>query len=254
MKKQLLATTALVGASLMVTGDALAQASPIQMGVHGYFRTFFEVYSVPSNSDMVDAPRTGFGVPTYGTTQTMGKEKNNQVTIESRTYFQGEGKLDNGITPGVQVNFESLQRQYNAGGGGSPISGVTIGNQVRRVQGYFKGAFGEFRGGDMDHAGRPRQTYGALNNGILGADSPSGAYPLGTNTTTPDLAGRAAKIQYTTPTFAGFDFAISYAPSQSAGGANADGIQFEKQGVTNNAYGGKLDNSFDPSPRYGRTF
>jgi len=274
MKKQLLATTALVAASLMVTGDALAQASPIMMGVKGYWREFIQVQSSPSNDNMVLAAQnpSGAGPTTYtgttGTANTRGHVRSFNNDLESRTFFVGEGKLDNGITPGVNIQFETFNRNSSLASGGSSrgTAGVTnctgtaagscsvngfLGNQERRAKGYFKGAFGELAMGNTDNIGRLNATYEAVID-VLGADSPSGEYPLGSNNTFPDLASGATRIMYLSPKFAGFDFGISYAPDATSdvynGGPGA--YNFTQDGITTNRFNGAYSQNYTPLIRY----
>jgi hypothetical protein len=259
MKKQLLATTALVGASLMVAGNAWAQASPIQMGVKGYWREMLNFVTDPSRSDSVLAPAVGTGVTTYtgttGTANTKGKVRTYQNELESRTFFTGEGKLDNGITPGVMIQFESFTRQAiynNAGSTGNTVSatnGITIGNQERRASAYFKGAFGELRMGNIDNIQRLNATYAALIN-QLGADSPSGAYPLGTNNTYPDPATGASRILYLSPKFAGFDFGFSYAPDASSDFQDSGAVTFTKDGIGSSRSRGAWSENWTVLGRY----
>jgi len=259
MKKQLLATTALVGASLLVTGDALAQASPIQMGVKGYWRMFVEAIDSPKNDNMVLGPNLGGpGVSTYtgttGTANTRGRYRSYQHDIESRTAFTGEGKLDNGITPGVFVQFESFNRNGGLPSGGS-ASGTNaangyFGNQERRAKGYFKSAWGELGMGNIDNIERLYATYDALGN-LLGSDSPSGIYPLGTTTTYNDPAGGAARIYYLSPKFAGFDLGFSYAPDAVSDTRAAAGFGgFTQDGIGNNRYAGANSQNWTIMPRY----
>jgi len=265
MKKQLLATTALVAAGLMVTGDALAQASPITMGVKGYWREFIEGNTSASGDNMVLAPLNpaGQGVATYtgttGTANTRGRFRNYIHDLESRTFFVGEGKLDNGITPGVNIQFETFNRNGSLPAGGSAAgtnaANGFFGNQERRASGYFKGAFGEVRMGNIDNIERLNAVYQAAAN-LLGSDTPSGIYPLGTNNTFPDLASGATRLLYPSPKFAGFDFGISYAPDATSDvrSGNGSGGPYTQDGIGGNRYIGANSQTFTPMIRYNGTF
>jgi len=262
MKKQLLATTALVAASLMVTGDALAQAAPITLGVHGYWRMFANFNSSPGNDNMVLAPALGAGTTTYtgttGTPNTRGHVLPYQNDIESRLFFTGSGKLDNGIEPGVVIQYETFSRVINNTNGTFSGTAPSVARTERRSKGYFKGAFGEVAMGDWDNIGRPRAVYQAAID-LLGADSPSGTYPLGTNNTVPDPASASTRIMYISPAFAGFDFGFSFAPSQTSGRTSSAGsVAFDSDGVPGGRSGmswrGNLKNIWTPVVRYNGTF
>jgi len=261
MKKQLLATTALVGASLLVTGNAWAQASPITMGVKGYWRMFVQWVDAPDSDNRVLAPfnPAANGVTTYtgstGTANTRGHLRSWEHDIESRTFFVGEGKLDNGITPGVNIQFETFNRNGGLPAGGSAqgtnAANGFFGNQERRARGYFKSAWGEVGMGNVDNIERLNGVYEAIAN-LLGTDSPSGVYPLGTVSTYNDPASAATRLYYMSPKFAGFDFGVSYAPdnqsdvrSNGGGGGN-----FTQDGIGNNRYAGAMSQNYTLMGRY----
>jgi len=261
MKKQLLATTALVAAGLMATGsDAFAQAAPITFGIHGYWRMFANVVSSPNNDNVVLAPAVGPGVTTYtgstGTANTRGHAVPYQNDIESRFVISGEGKLDNGITPGVFIQYESFSRVINTTN--ATFNGTTpsVARTERRSKGYFKGAFGALSMGDYDNVGRYRAVYQALIGGgdQVGVDSPSGIWPLGTNNTVPDPGSGATRIFYESPAFSGFDFAFSFAPVQQSGRLSAGGPSFDQEGVPlgkdGQSWRGSYKNIWTPSLRY----
>jgi hypothetical protein len=261
MKKQLLATTALVGASLLVTGNAWAQASPIQMGVKGYWRMFVEYVDAPSSDNRVLAPfnPAANGVTTYtgttGTANTRGHFRSFVNDIESRTFFVGEGKLDNGITPGVNIQFETFNRNGSLPSGGSAAgtnaANGFFGNQERRARGYLKSAWGEIGMGNVDNIERLNAVYEAIAN-LLGVDSPSGIYPLGTVSTYNDPAGGATRLYYMSPKFAGFDFGVSYAPDAQSDvrSNNGNGGFMTQDGIGSNRYAGAWSQNYTLMARY----
>src|SRR5882724_2917753 len=121
-------------------------------------------------------------------------------------YFLGETTLDNGLTVGAHIELE----------------GQTSGDQIDAVYAYFSGSFGEVRFGDTDEA------YGQLcylvpsASELFGADSPdinfsnAGIAGYGaTNGTCYGIDDNATKLVYFSPTFAGFKFAVSFAPDNT---------------------------------------
>jgi predicted porin len=86
---------------------------------------------------------------------------------------------------------------------------------------YFRGGFGELRVGDEDDA-RKLKSYTAPDptGFIFGVNSPTFTFnnlattgqAVSSNTTIPNLENDSAKVIYFTPSFGGFQLAVSYAP------------------------------------------
>ncbi len=192
MKRALLGTTALVAAS--VTGAGEAQA--------GFDVTVNGNYSV--GAGVVDQDTNG--------------QQNSAINEDFEVFFQIVQTLDNGMTVGGRVELE----------------GFSSGDQIDERWIYFRGGFGEIRVGDEDDA-RKLMSYTAPNptNFLFGVNSPSFTFQslasgqvVSTNSTTP-FDGDSSKIIYFTPSFSGFQLAVSYAPdaTQDRTGFGTGGTQ-----------------------------
>jgi outer membrane protein OmpU len=146
----------------------------------------------------------------------------------------GDSRHNTAINQDWELNFRALQVLDNgiSVGGRLELEGATASDQVDERWMYFRGGFGEIRVGDEDDA-RKLMSYTAPDptNFLFGVNSPSFTYlSLGagqvvtTNSTTP-FDGDSAKLIYFTPTFSGFQLAVSYAPesTQDRGGAGTGG-------------------------------
>ncbi len=186
MKKILLSATALAGAGFATAtfvAPAMA-ADGVKLSVGGFFR---EAYMVVFDDD-------GEG--------DLGNEHNTDGFFnDAEIHFKGETTLDNGLTVGARVELE----------------GETDGDQIDEAWISFSGGFGEIHIGSEDEA---------LANGCIvppggtanfSAYSPNqwGANTLATNTvcTGVDDRGDAQKILYVSPSFGGFQVALSYTPN-----------------------------------------
>jgi predicted porin len=117
-------------------------------------------------------------------------------------------------------------------GGRVELEGATTEDQIDERWMYFRGGFGELRAGDEDDA-RKLMTVPAPDPTayLFGVNSPSFTFlsvgsgqVVSTNSTTP-FDNDSAKLIYFTPTFSGFQLALSYAPdsTQDRGGAGTGG-------------------------------
>lgn len=211
MKKQLLATSALVAAGLIGTsGGALAQTAPasqpIQVTVGGYMYQFF---------GYVDQRDRGVATGNGGAPSTVNpKPEKFLQTSDSEIYFQGKTTLANGISLGMRIELE----------------GNTESDQIDESFGYVEGAFGRIEAGSTFGAAFkmgyfapeavvsqsmigvnalqanliavPTQAYGAFDNRLA-------------NTAIRDGDDASDKISYYTPRFEGFQVGVSYTPEQS---------------------------------------
>jgi outer membrane protein OmpU len=121
-------------------------------------------------------------------------------------YFSGETTLDNGLTVGARVELE----------------GQTSGDQIDSVYAYFSGGFGQVRLGDTDSAYAQLCNLVPSASELFGADSPdfnfSNAGIAGyaaTNGTCYGVDDNSTKLVYFSPTFGGFNFAVSFAPDNT---------------------------------------
>ena len=226
MKKALFGTTALVAAAV-VAGQADA-ASGLKLGISGFYRGAVGVSFGDSNANPIFSS-TGTGM--YG-------RNNVAFRQEVRVNFTGATTLDNGITVDVLVGL-------NAGGGNSTSSNAPA--RINRAYMDVSGKFGQIRFGDANSAyqsmcvgdpgnvtanfglNSPNETFSNAGRGIQNGQ------PVTYMPTTISGAGtcfgletRSTKIVYFSPTFGGFNFAVSFAPDhvRSAGGSGGNGGTF----------------------------
>ena len=190
----LLGSTALFGAGMMAHGAMAADG--IKLGVGGFFN---EAYMATFDDD-------GEGE--------LGNERNTDGFFnDAEVHFTGSTVLDNGLEVGARVELE----------------GENDNDQIDEAWVYFSGGFGEFRVGSQDDAlaGSCLLPPGGTAN--FSAFSPN---QWGANVDTfaqdfPALTSNAAcigvddkedaqKIVYITPSFGGFQLALSYTPEGGA--------------------------------------
>ncbi len=221
MKKALYGTTALVAATI-VAGQADA-ASGLKLGITGFYRGAI-------GASFGDDNTSG---PSYGA----GQSGRNNVTFrqEVRVNFTGSTTLDNGITVDVLVGL-------NAGGQNKVTSNAPA--RINRAYMDLSGKFGQVRFGDANSAyqsmcvgdpgnvtanfglNSPNESFSNAGkrqvNGNLGGYMPTAISGAGTCF---GLETRSTKILYFSPTFGGFNFAVSFTPDhiRSAGGSGGIG-------------------------------
>ena len=222
MRKLLLASAAVLSASVGMSGAAFAQAAApapgtISVRLNGLVR-FYAAYV--SDRD-VDNNQAG---STTGTTALSGSNKQARYTFENyaRLYPGFDGVAANGLKYGASLEI----RQDQASGAGGGMYG-SISQQNRARAGlYFRREFGYL---GTDQLGTVR---------VGSTDQPTSLYITGTfenfdggglNGDIPGFASGAAqitwpfqdvgnlytpnKIVYLSPQFFGFDFGVSYEPS-----------------------------------------
>jgi hypothetical protein len=207
MKKQLLATSALVAAGLIGTsGGALAQTAPasqpIQVTVGGYMYQFFGYVSQRDRG------------PSAAVSATSPHPLKFLQTSDSEIYFQGKTTLANGISLGMRIELE----------------GNTESDQIDESFGYVEGAFGRIEAGStfaaafkMGYHGPEAvqsQSMSGVNalqaNLIANPTSAYGAFDNRlANTAIRDGDDASDKVSYYTPRFEGFQVGVSYTPEQS---------------------------------------
>ena len=186
MKKTLLSASALVGAGFVAGAIATpAQAADgVKLSVGGFFK---EAYMVAFDDD-------GEGE--------LGNETNTDGFFnDAEIHFNGETTLDNGLTVGARIELE----------------GENDGDQIDEAWISFSGGFGEFHVGSEDDALANGCIVPPGGTGNFSAFSPNqwGANTLTSNTvcTGVDDSGDAQKILYVSPSFGGFQIALSYTPN-----------------------------------------
>jgi outer membrane protein OmpU len=202
MNKQLLASTALVAAGMLLAApQASAAGKTVKLGLKGYMEQLVGIVFDREDNETTTA-RTG------------SKTSFDQST-ESEIHFKGSGKLDNGITIIADVQLEVT---------GSP------GNIIDEQYLIVRGGFGQLTLGAEDNAGL-LMTIGysgswgtgvgqsltfdpsdwiALATGVNGAARHDGTL---NNVTLRSLDNDSNKISYFTPRFSGFQLGASYIPN-----------------------------------------
>jgi predicted porin len=193
-KSGLLATTAIVGVGL--TPHTAAAADGIKLGIGGFYNAAFQAVF---DDD-------GEGEP--------GNDRNTDGFFQSaEIFFEGSTTLDNGLTVGARVELE----------------GETASDQIDEAWVFFSGGFGEARIGSIDDA----LSYSCIlppgGTENFSAFSPD-QWAANTLISNPACVGvdesdggDAQKILYFTPSFAGFQLALSYTPNGGAQDQTEDG-------------------------------
>ncbi|HVI88711.1 MAG TPA: porin [Dongiaceae bacterium] len=196
MKRILLGTSALVGAGL-IASPAFA-ADGIKLGLGGFFRTSVDV-NIDNNGN-----------------SDLGHSRDaSEVTSDAEIYFLGSTTLDNGLTVGARVELEGEQK---------------TGDQIDAAFVYFQGGFGELRIGSQDSALAAQcvtpvggtSNFGAfsqdtINNNAF-ADTFAGSATVCEGVDSEPAAGgdgKAQKLVYLTPSFGGFQLALSWTPNDN---------------------------------------
>jgi predicted porin len=231
MKRILLGTTALVAAGVLGAGDAEAK---FDVTIRGNYTVGYGLVNEDDDGGMV--PESGY------------KRQNQSILQDAEVHFRFEQTLDNGLAVGGRVELEGATN----GGAGSRLSGSAGGDQIDEKWGYVRGGFGELRFGDEDDA-RKQKSYGAPEaSGIFGVNSPYFTFNNGasgqvtsTSSTFPNLENDSAKVLYFTPSFGGFQLAVSYAP---------DGTQDRSQAGTGGTDEAQLSNATSIGADYSGEF
>ncbi len=188
MKKYLLGTSAIVGASAVLAAPASAE-DPIRLGLDGYMNMFFGVGSTDNDAGFDREPTNLFQ--------------------DGEIWFVGETTLDNGISFGVNVQLEAFSSS----------------DQIDESFGYVEGSFGRINLGSENTAAYLMQ-YSApsvgvpINTGWIttfipadGVGGPVGAFRTPVNSTFVDFGNDERIVTYFTPRFAGFQVGASYTPN-----------------------------------------
>ena len=154
-----------------------------------------------------------------------GQLRDYVVKQDVEIHFKGETTFDNGLTVGVRVELEGQ---------------TSAADQIDAVYAYFDTKWGELRFGDtLESLASLCYTVPSASN-IFGADSPifnfSNAGVLGyagTNGTCYGIDSKSTKVVYFSPTFGGFNFAVSFTPDDTEDTRN-----------TTNGAGNRFSNNF----------
>jgi len=215
MKKTLYGTTALVAAGVAMSGASPAGAAEkITLGVSGYAQ-YFLMYT-----DQDDGGTPG-GAAANVTAGVVNPDSNNadfDVKSNGEIFFQGSTKLDNGISIGVDVQFESTQNGDQVDEQYMWISSPSLGRLIigdENGAGYLMHLWSGGTGLSLDT--------GTINSAGAYQNTSGGTFfasPLGTTTGRgPD--NDSAKITYISPRVFGIQAGLSYTPSFAQDGNGA---------------------------------
>jgi len=235
MKKQLLASTALVAAALLTAADmayAQQKAGPaVQLGVGGYMRQEFGVVldrrdaNFLGRNDVTAPGATGNGPAGNGTDTATSFDQQTDAEI----HFLGLGKLDNGIEVGARVELEvagspgnMIDEQYLfvRGSFGQIELGSTDSAAIKATLGYMGswatqvGDNSAFGPGDWINSPSCGITAGAGGVGVAGGNC-GGQDGTLRNMQLRMFDDDSNKVSYFTPRFAGFQMGVSYTPEFS---------------------------------------
>jgi outer membrane protein OmpU len=191
MKKQLLGTTTLVAAGLLMGQGAYA-AEPMSLSIGGYLQS---ALTIADDDDGVGQPGAGL--------------HENTISTEGEIQFTATTELDNGISVRARVEYEAIPQ----GSGASSVD-------ERYVR--FSGGFGTFIIGQDDHAVAQMAYAAPAGSWQMGINSPTFGIPAsGKNAITSytnvyvNTGGDGGKLVYFTPRISGFQLGVSYQPDGS---------------------------------------
>lgn len=212
MKKLLLASVAV---SSMAFAASAAQAGELEVNLGGYFRGYAAV--VDQDED------TGVDVNTF------------DILRDTELHVGGETTLDNGLTVGVQLEFD--------------VDGADSSASIDESYAYFSGNWGRVNVGEEDGAVFLLQVaapsadsnYDGLRQNI----QPFNSDNFGNMTVDLNLdygvddAKNADKLTYLSPVFSGFQVGVSMAPDNDRADDNAVGVD-----------GSDIDETYEIAARY----
>ena len=207
MRQALLRTTMLVGLGVLGAAAPVAASDGVKLEVGGYFSSAYVA--------VIDGPHDG---PFWANNRNRDALKH-----DAEVYFKGETTLDNGLTIGARVELE----------------GENDADQIDKSYVFWSGGFGEVRIGSQNDALEnqcPTPPGGTAN---FSAFSPTGYGsndPIGSNSYCFSADNDSQKILYITPSFSGFQLALSYTPSANAedytqAGVNGSGTPTNPDGT-----------------------
>ena len=205
MKKLLLGTTALVGASFAATA---AMAAP-EVRIGGYL-DFQAGFSSQDTDGFGPAP----GVPTVATERGFGFLTDTEILIRA------SDKLDNGLAWSVKIELEADADTVDPGSN----------DNADEVSLVLSGSWGQLTLGNEDGPVDAKNYAGdgtITGIGVTGArgyrrwtDTRSFSNNLWVAGTNPQDTSDATKIMYYTPTIAGFQFGVSYSADSADNGSS----------------------------------
>jgi hypothetical protein len=217
MKKLLLGSTALVAGGLMAA-PAMA-ADPIKIGLGGYYQFFVNAGNIES---------------VYAANGNSLQYKGLSFYQEGEIYFNGQTKLDNGTTIGIQVELEGWNPPSSAL---QTAGGQFNGNSISQIDEAYLFAFGDW--GRIEFGSRDQATYRMFygapsavgvylgffqhNSNATWVNATGGISKAGAGVTFFTIGGQMQdvnRINYYTPRFMGLQVGVGFAPKVNTGGGN----------------------------------
>jgi len=242
MKKVLLGTTAIIGAT-MIALPAVA-ADPIKLGLGGYHNVRFGANLAEDDSSF-SKDHTILSGTRDDTSRNSGANSKDSgeldILLEQDTeiFFTGETELENGLTFGFVTQLE-----------------MDNGNNATKDESfmYIRGGFGQLTLGDNDGAAdianvaapMGSSMFSALSNNQMMDSDIQNLSEIGTQGDL-SMGNDASGVYYETPRLAGFRANVTYKPTNAIERSNLDS-GFANRGGLNDIWGFGLDysNSFGP--------
>ncbi|MCR6629445.1 MAG: porin [Magnetospirillum sp.] len=209
MKKVLIASTALVAATMLSAGTASA-SEKIKLNLGGFSKWFVVGAWQDDNYQAGDNSATATGQKDYN---------NVDVKADNEIFFGGSTTLDNGLKVGVDVQLEA----------GGNHQGSDSADLIDESYIWIEGGFGKFiigsenngtyllhvnapdAAGNWNEGGMLTGNFGGNNSSVIVNPGVSGLG--GGNTTAIATDGDAEKITYVAPSFYGLTVGASYVPN-----------------------------------------
>ncbi len=262
MRKLLLASVAVLGASMGLADTAFAQDAvdytgqsfptpgTVTVRLNGRFRFYAGVVDngaartsnfavgaanagvTPTVTNAQNGTTTNSPIALSTSNQGINKLSNYGFTDYARLFPGFDGVATNGLKYGASMEIRQ-DNNYGAGGGlyGSVSGGSNTRNALyfRRLWGYIgTDRFGTVRVGSSDNPGSLylTGTFENFNDGGLNGDLPGflpGALQINFPFASVGNINVTTKAVYLSPQFAGFDFGLSFEPSTANGSSNGCG-------------------------------
>jgi len=211
MKKLLLGTTAIVGASFMASA---AMAKPeVRLGGFMNFQAGFTTQD-----------HNGFG-PSPGGVSATNPERGYGFLTDNEIIIRVSDKLDNGLAWSLKIELEANTDDASAGGN----NGATDAGTADEVTLTLSGSWGQVFFGNDDGPTDTMKTGGGRATRDAGTGGVGGDFRRWVNWTTATTrvwsnaddvrdTSDASKIAYITPRFAGFQAGVSFSPDRNEEG------------------------------------
>ena len=239
MRKLLLATVAMLGASVAVASVADAQTSSpapgtVTVRLNGRFRFYgYEQQDQEANNNASGTPTGTVNAAGQGTATGSNKLEAYGFANYIRLFPGFDGVAANGLKYGASIE---IRQDNNTGAGGGQFGGISLQNQragelyVRREWGYLgTDQLGTVRLGSTDSPSSLylTGTFENFNSGGLNGDIVDAVVPGALQIVWPfaDVGNfyTTTKAIYLSPQLFGFDFGVSFEPSTTAVAGDSNG-------------------------------